>query len=117
MINKQYLEDFLNDTQKHAISDYKYIPDEKIQDYKMKKGDYIKYMFKQNYQFLEGGIIINIDQYPVIILKTYSPSLPSSSPLYSIDLTKIFVFYKRNNKKQTRREYFEEYLKNLYKRQ
>jgi len=114
MINKQYLEDFLNDTQKHAISDYKYISDEKIQGYKMKKGDYIKYIFKQNYQFMEGGIIINIDQYPVIILKTYSPS---SLPLYSIDLTKIFVFYKRNNKKQTQREYFEEYLKNLYKRQ
>ena len=114
MINKQYLEDFLNDTQKRGISDYKYIPDEKIQDYKMKKGDYIKYMFKQNYQFTEGGIIINIDQYPVIILKTYSPS---SSPLYSIDLTKIYVFHKKNIKNQTRREYFEEYLKNLYKRQ
>jgi len=108
----EHLKDFLNDAQKNAISDYKYIPDIKIQDYKMKKGDYIKFMFKQNYQFMEGGIIINMTQYPIITLKSYQPD----SQIYSIDLTKIYVFHKKNRKNQTRREYFEEYLKSLSKK-
>jgi hypothetical protein len=106
----QGLKDFLNDSQKNAISDYKYIPDTKIHDYKMKKGDYIKFMFKENYQFNEGGIIINIDRYPIVKLKSYQHP---NSQIYSIDLTQIYVFYKKNKKTQTRREYFEEYLKNL----
>ena len=113
----QNLKDFLNDSQQNSISDYKYIPDTKINDYKMKKGDYIKYMLKNNYQFMEGGIIINIDRYPIVTLKHYQPYQPSSSALlsqfYAIDLTKVYVFHKKNKKNQTRREYFEEYLKNL----
>jgi len=108
----EYLKDFLNDSQQNAISDYKYISDTKIQDYKMKKGDYIKFMLKPNYQFIEGGIIINIDQYPIITIKPYQ----STTQNYSIDLTKIYVFHKKNIKNQTRREYFEEYLKNISKK-
>jgi hypothetical protein len=108
----QNLKEFLNDKQQNAISDYKYIPEAKISDYKMKKGDYIKYMFKLNYQFNEGGIIINIDRYPIVILKSYQQE---TSQNYSIDLTKIHVFHKKNRKTQTRREYFEEYLSNLSK--
>ena len=99
----QALKEFLNDSQQNSISDYKYIPDTKIHDHKMKKGDYIKFMLKPNYQFNEGGIIINIDRYPIITLK------------YSLDLTQIYVFHKKNKKSQTRREYFEEYLSNLSK--
>jgi len=108
----EHLKDFLNDAQQNAIFDYKYIPDTKIHDYKMKKGDYIKFMLKQNYQFMEGGIIINMTQYPIITLKSYQPN----SQIYSIDLTKIYVFHKKNRKNQTRREYFEEYLKSLSKK-
>jgi hypothetical protein len=108
----EHLKDFLNDAQQNAISDYKYIPDTKIQDYKMKKGDYIKFILKQNYQFMEGGIILNMTQYPIITLKSYQPN----SQIYSIDLTKIYVFHKKNRKNQTRREYFEEYLKSLSKK-
>ena len=70
----EYLKDFLTDTQKKAISDYKYIPDTDIPDYKMKKGDYIKFLLKQNYQFMEGGIIINMNQYPIINIKSYQPN-------------------------------------------
>lgn len=105
----QNLKDFLNDSQNKAISEYKYIPDHKILDYKMKKGDYLKFMLKNNYQFNEGGIIINIEQYPIIVLRSYYPTFQN----YSIDLTKIYVFHKKNRKNQSRREYFEEYLKNL----
>jgi hypothetical protein len=108
----QALKEFLNDSQQNSISDYKYIPDTKIQDYKMKKGDYIKFMFKQNYQFNEGGIIINIDRYPIITLKSYQQPTPQ---IYPLDLTQIHVFHKKNKKTQTRREYFEEYLSNLSK--
>lgn len=109
----QSLKEFLNDKQQNAISDYKYIPEEKIQDYKIKKGDYIKFMLKQNYEFNEGGIIINIDRYPIVIIKSYQQPISKN---YSIDLTKIYVFHKKNRKTQTRREYFEEYLSNLSKK-
>lgn len=105
----EYLKDFLNEAQQNAISDYKYIPDDKIHAYKMKKGDYIKFMLKDNYQFMEGGIIINITQYPIITIKSYK------LPNYSLDLTKVYVFHKKNKKNQTRREYFEEYLNNFSK--
>lgn len=108
----QNLKDFLNDAQQKSISDYKYIPEAKIPDYKMKKGDYIKYIFKENYQFNEGGIIINIDRYPIITIKSYAQPISQN---YSIDLTQIYVFHKKNKKNQTRREYFEEYLSNLSK--
>jgi len=107
----EYLKDFLNESQQNAISDYKYIPEDKIRGYKMKNGDYIKFMLKENYKFIEGGIIINITQYPVIIIKSYQ----SNQQNYSIDLTKIYVFHKKNMKNQTRREYFEEYLNNFSK--
>jgi hypothetical protein len=107
----QSLKEFLNDVQQNSISEYKYIPDGKIKDYKVKKGDYIKFMLRDNYQFNEGGIIINMDRYPIVILKPYQSNLQN----YSIDLTKIFVFHKKNIKNQTRREYFEEYLSNLSK--
>ena len=108
----QNLKDFLNDAQQKSISDYKYIPEAKIPDYKMKKGDYIKYIFKENYQFNEGGIIINIDRYPIVTIKSYAQPISQN---YSIDLTQIYVFHKKNKKNQTRREYFEEYLSNLSK--
>ena len=108
----QSLKDFLNDAQQKSISDYKYIPEAKIPDYKIKKGDYIKFIFKQNYQFNEGGIIINIDKYPIVIIKSYTQHISQN---YSIDLTKIHVFHKKNRKTQTHREYFEEYLSNLSK--
>jgi len=107
----EYLKEFLNNSQQNVISDYKYIPDTKIHDYKIKKGDYIKFMLKENYQFMEGGIIINITQYPIITIKSYQPNQQN----YSLDLTKVYVFHKKNIKNQTRREYFEEYLKNLSK--
>ena len=108
----QSLKEFLNDSQQSAISDYKYIPDAKIPDYKMKKGDYIKFILKSNYQFNEGGIIINIDRYPIITLKSYQQPI---FQIYSIDLTQIYVFHKKNKKNQSRREYFEEYLINISK--
>jgi len=108
----QSLKDFLNDAQQKSIADYKYIPEVKIPDYKMKKGDYIKFIFKENYKFNEGGIIINIDKYPIVTIKSYAQPISQN---YSIDLTKIHVFHKRNRKTQTRREYFEEYLSNLSK--
>lgn len=108
----QSLKEFLNETQQNAISDYKYIPDTKIQDYKIKKGDYIKFILKYNYQFNEGGIILNIDRYPIVTLKSYQQP---TSKIYSIDLTQIYVFHKKNKKTQSRREFFEEYLKNLSK--
>lgn len=105
---KEYLEDFLNDKQKEAILDYDFIPSSKLKTHKIKKGDYLKYMYMYNYQFIEGGIIIQYN-YPIIIVKSYE--YPKS--IYSIDLSKIFVFHKKNKTIQTRREYFEEYLKYL----
>ncbi len=102
----QSLKEFLNDSQQNSISDYKYIPDTKIHDHKMKKGDYIKFMHKPNYQFNDGGIIINIDRYPIVILKSYQKPISQN---YSLDLTQIYVFHKKNNQN------IHPYLKDFHK--
>ena len=67
------------------------------------KKQYLQYRFYYKYYYR------NSSYYIIITIKSYQPN----SHNYSIDLTKVYVFHKKNSKNQTRREYFEEYLKNL----
>lgn len=103
------LEDFLTDSQKKSVSTYTIIQPEKLLEKQMYKGDYIKFMYTYNYQFMEGGIIIGLDNYPVVRLKSYA----TPPTFYTIDLSKVFVWYKRNLLRQTKRQFFEELLTSL----
>ena len=109
-MNKKELLDFLNEKQQKSLQDYIYLPSTNIVKVPIKRGDYIKFMYKYNYQFMEGGIIIETIDWPVVRVKSYD----KINNFYRLDLSKVYVFYKKNGKK-TRREFFEELLENLEK--
>lgn len=106
------LKEFLTIAQQQSIESYEYIPPEKLLKKKMNKGDYVKFMYQYNYQFMEGGIIMDLENYPVVRLMSYG----DKRTYYMIDLSKTFVFYKRNEGRITKREFFEELLNNLKKK-
>jgi len=106
------LKEFLTISQQQSISDYIYIHPNKLDTLKINSGDYVKFMYRYNYKFMEGGIVINIDNYPVVKLKSYGGKMQ----FYNIDLSKTFVFYKKNRDRITKRQYFEELLNNLKKK-
>lgn len=117
-MRKEELFDFLNPSQQQALKDYHYfdtsLPLKSIQPkIPFRPRDYLKFMNKYNYQLMEGGIVIETHEYPVIKLKSYDKTRNSFS---KYDLSQLYVFYKKNNKK-TRRDFFEELLENLEKRQ
>jgi len=117
-MRKEELFDFLNPSQQQALKDYHYfdtsLPLKSIQSkLPFRPRDYLKFMNKYNYQLMEGGIVIETHEYPVIKLKSYDKTRNSFS---KYDLSQLYVFYKKNNKK-TRRDFFEELLENLEKRQ
>lgn len=106
------LKDFLTISQQQSIKDYIFISQNQLPKLKISKGDYVKFMYQYNYQFMEGGIVMDIDKYPVVRLKSYGEKIK----YYTIDLSKTFVFYKKNRERITKREFFEELLNNLKKK-
>lgn len=125
-MRKEELFDFLNPSQQQALKDYHYFDTSQSQSTSLhfplkpiqskipfKPRDYLKFMNKYNYQLMEGGIVIETHEYPIIKLKSYDKTRNSFS---KFDLSQLYVFYKKNNKK-TRRDFFEELLENLEKRQ
>lgn len=112
-MNKEELLEFLTPSQQKSLEFYNYLLSIKMPKNPIKKGDYIKFMYKYNYQFMEGGIVIETDEWPIVRLKSYS-NVPNS--FYKIDLSKVYVFYKKSNK-MTKRDYFEQLLENLEKGQ
>ena len=105
-----YLKDFLTMSQQQSIEGYKYIGENELLNNRMRRGDYVKFMYRYNYKFMEGGIVMDVKDYPVVKLRSYDGSF------YNIDLSKTFVFYKRNKERTTKREFFEELLNNLKKK-
>ena len=55
------LKEFLNSVQQEAISDYNFIDNNELTVEKIRPRDYIKFMYRYNYQFMEGGIVTNTD--------------------------------------------------------
>lgn len=103
------LKEFLNPVQQEAISDYNFIDNDELSPDRIRPRDYIKFMYRYNYQFMEGGIVTNTDEFPIIKLKAYE----KGRKFYNLDLTKVFVFHKKNVNGVSRRNFFEELLKNL----
>lgn len=106
------LKDFLTVSQQQSIEDYIYISPDQLPKLQMRRGDYVKFMYQYNYQFMEGGIVMDVERYPVVRLKSYG----GEKNFYTIDLSKTFVFYKKNRERTTKREFFEELLNNLKKK-
>jgi len=110
-MKKEDLLDFLNEKQQNTIKDYIYLDSTNIKKIPIKKGDYIKFMYKYNYQFMEGGIVIDTTEWPIVRLKSYDIEMKT---FYKIDLSKVYIFYKKSGK-VSRRDFFEELLDNLDK--
>ena len=109
-MKKEELLDYLNERQQKSLKDYFHLENTNLKKIPIKRGDYIKFMYKYNFQFMEGGIIIDINDWPVVRVKSYD-LMPT---FYKLDLSKVYVFYKKKNIK-TKREFFEELLENLEK--
>jgi len=60
---------------------------------------------------MDGGIVIDMDEWPVLRLKSYEKSFNN---FYKVDASRVYLFWKRKNK-LTRRDFFEELLENLEK--
>jgi len=58
---------------------------------------------------MEGGIVIETQEWPVVRLKSYEKAFNN---FYKLDLSKVYVFHKKA-KKISRRDFFEDLLENL----
>jgi len=112
MESKKYLLDFLNNEQIMSLKSYNFISHKQLTKNLFRTGDYIKFMYKYNFKFMEGGIIMDISLFPVVKLMAYN----TQKSLYNIDLSQVYVFHKKNLKKQTQRQFFEDLLESLKKK-
>lgn len=112
-MRKEDLMDFLNPAQQNSLKDYIFLESVTKLPIPIKKNDYIKFIYKYNYKFMEGGVVINTEEWPVILVKSYDTI---KRTFYKIDLSQVYVFYKKSGI-MTRRDYFEQLLENLEKKQ
>jgi len=92
--------DFLNEDDQKSLEDYEFITTQQ----QLHVGDYIKYLTKSNYKFYNWGILIGIDEFPVL-------RVMNRGVFYRIDFNRIYLFTKRVSR--TRRDFYEDLLKKL----
>ena len=96
--------DFLNEDEQKSLEDYEYIERQE----QLHVGDYIKYLSKSNYKFNIWGILIGIEDFPVLrVLNNHN----GNRIFYRIDFNSIYLFEKRVSR--TRRDFYEDILKKL----
>ncbi len=99
-MKREELMDFLNDDDQKSLEDYEYI----IRKEQLHVGDYIKYLTKSNYKFHKWGILIAIDEFPVL-------RVINRGVFYRIDFDKVYLFTKWVSR--TKRDFYEDLLKKL----
>lgn len=103
-MKREEVMDFLNEDEQKLLEDYEYIERRE----QLHVGDYIRYLTKSNFKFNNWGILIGIEDYPVLrVLNNYN----GKRIFYNIDLNKIYLFEKRVSR--TRRDFYEDLLKKL----
>jgi len=107
-MNKNYLQQFLNQYQQNSLKNYEFIEGEEIK--KLKPRVYVKYMDKRTMSFCEGGILME-NLYPIIKLKNYFTKRD-----YCINTDYNYIFWKRNVKSMSKREYLIGLLDSLEKK-
>ena len=96
--------DFLNEDEQKSLEDYEYVERQE----QLHVGDYIKYLTKSNYKFNNWGILIGIEDFPVLrVLNNHN----GKRIFYNIDFNRIYLFEKRVSR--TRRDFYEDLLKKL----
>jgi len=99
-MKREEVMDFLNEDDQKSLEDYDYI----IRKDDLHVGDYIKYLTKSNYRFHNWGILISVDEFPVL-------RVMNRGVFYRIDFDRIYLFAKRVSR--TRRDFYEDLLKKL----
>ncbi len=97
---REQIMDFLNEDEQKSLENYEYITTHT----QLHVGDYIKYLTKSNYKFYNWGILIGIDEFPVL-------RVMNRGVFYRIDFDKIYLFTKRVSR--TKRDFYEDLLKKL----
>ena len=96
--------DFLNEDEQKSLEDYEYVERQE----QLHVGDYIKYLTKSNYKFNNWGILIGIEDFPVLrVLNNHN----GKRIFYNIDFNRVYLFEKRVSR--TRRDFYEDLLKKL----
>ena len=99
-MKREEVMDFLNEDDQKSLEDYEYITTQQ----QLHVGDYIKYLTKSNYKFYNWGILIAVDEFPVL-------RVINRGVFYRIDFNRIYLFTKRVSR--TRRDFYEDLLKKL----
>ena len=99
-MKREQIMDFLNDDEQKSLEDYEYITTNE----QLHVGDYIKYLTKSNYKFYNWGILIAVDEFPVL-------RVMNRGVFYRIDYNRVYLFTKRVSR--TRRDFYEDLLKKL----
>ena len=97
---REQIMDFLNEDEQKSLENYEYITTHA----QLHVGDYIKYLTKSNYKFYNWGILIGVDEFPVL-------RVMNRGVFYRIDFDKIYLFTKRISR--TKRDFYEDLLKKL----
>jgi hypothetical protein len=99
-MKREQIMDFLNEDEQKSLEDYEYITTHE----QLHVGDYIKYLTKSNYKFYNWGILIAVDEFPVL-------RVMNRGVFYRIDFNRVYLFTKRVSR--TRRDFYEDLLKKL----
>jgi hypothetical protein len=99
-MKREQIMDFLNEDDQKSLEDYEFITTQQ----QLHVGDYIKYLTKSNYKFHNWGILIGVDEFPVL-------RVMNQGVFYRIDFNRIYLFTKRVSR--TRRDFYEDLLKKL----
>ena len=103
-MKREEVMDFLNEDEQKSLDDYEYI---ERRD-QLHVGDYIRFLTKSNYKFNNWGILIGIDDFPVLrVLNNHN----GKRIIYNIDFNRIYLFEKRVSR--TKRDFYEDLLKKL----
>jgi hypothetical protein len=103
-MKREQIMDFLNEDEQKSLEDYEYITTHE----QLHVGDYIKYLTKSNYKFYIWGILIGIEDFPVLrVLNNHN----GKRIFYKIDFNQVYLFEKRVAR--TRRDFYEDLLKKL----
>jgi hypothetical protein len=99
-MKREQIMDFLNEDDQKSLEDYEFITTQQ----QLHVGDYIKYLTKSNYKFHNSGILIGVDEFPVL-------RVMNRGVFYRIDFDRIYLFTKRVSR--TRRDFYQDLLKKL----
>ena len=98
--------DFISDAIKEKLKDYMLIDNFN----KLSDKNYVKFINKRNFEFNEGGFVIDINE-PIITILRWD-----NRKKFNIDTNYYHIFFKKNKEQLSQRNFFEKVLDGLNKK-